>query len=237
MCGRYASAKSVDLVAGHFGAVAVDADLQPAGFNVAPTDRVPVVIEREGVRRVAGMRWGLVPSWATDTSGGARMINARIESLGEKPAFRTPLARRRALVPADAYYEWLARPGAPKQPHAIRRADGRLLAFAGLWERWWPADGETPVLSCTIITTASAGPVAYLHDRMPVVVPPELWDDWLDPDQQDSPDALALLHSAGVPDLVAHPVGTRVNDVRADGSDLLDEVPAFPSHEQLDLLA
>ncbi|MEP7053774.1 MAG: SOS response-associated peptidase [Actinomycetota bacterium] len=236
MCGRYASARSVDVIAGHFGAADVDEDLVPPGFNVAPTDRVLVVIEKDGTRRIAGMRWGLIPSWAADTSGAARLINARIEGLAEKPVFRTPLAQRRALVPADAYYEWFTRPGAQKQPHAIRPADGGLLAFAGLWERWHAPSGER-ILSCTIVTTASAGPVAYLHDRMPVVLPPDLWDDWLDTAQVGSGDALALLHAAGVPELVEHPVGTRVNDVRADGSDLLQEVPSVAVNEQLDLLA
>lgn len=236
MCGRYAAAKAIDVIAGHFGATEFDDDLAPPGFNVAPTDTVPVVLERAGRRTVGGLRWGLVPPWATDPSVGSRLINARAESLGDKPVFRTPLGQRRAIVPADAYYEWHQRPGAPKQPHAIKRADGELLAFAGLWERWRSPGGEE-LRSCTIVTTASAGPLSYLHDRMPIVLPPDLWDDWLDAERRGPGDALALLAAAGVPDLLAHPVGTRVNDVRADGADLLDEVAPFVSHRQLDLLA
>lgn len=236
MCGRYAAAGAIDLIGVRFGAGEFDDDLTPPGYNVAPTDRVPVVIERAGERRVAGMRWGLVPHWAASPAGGAKMINARLESLGEKPAFRTPLAQRRALIPADAYYEWLTRPGAAKVPHAIRPSDGGMLAFAGLWERWHAPSGEV-LLSCTIVTTASAGPIAYLHDRMPVVLPADLWDDWLDSERRGPGDALALLDAAGVPDLVAHPVGTRVNDVRADGADLLAPVVASPAYVQLDLLS
>lgn len=236
MCGRYASAKAIDLIGVHFGATEIDDEITPPGYNVAPTDAVPVVIERDGVRRLVGMRWGLVPSWSPSPSGGAKMINARRESLGDKPAFRTPLAQRRAIVPADAYYEWHTRPGAAKQPYAIRAADGAPLAFAGLWERWRAADG-TRLLSCTIVTTASAGQVAYLHDRMPVVLPPALWDDWLDSEQRGPGDALALLDAAGVPELRAHPVGSRVNSVRSDGPDLLAEVAPFPLQEQLDLLS
>lgn len=236
MCGRYASAKSIDLIAGHFGAADVDDQLVPPGFNVAPTDLVPVVVERAGRRLVSGMRWGLVPPWAANPSIGARLINARVETLGERPVFRTPLAARRALVPADAYYEWYIGPGSPKQPHAIVREDGELLAFAGLWERWRSTAGEE-LLSCTIVTMASAGAVAYLHDRMPVVLPPELWDDWLDPGRCAPGEALALLAAAGVPELVEYPVSNRVNDVRAEGPDLLEAVAPLVGPEQLDLLS
>ena len=235
MCGRYASATAIDLIGPHFNAAEVEDELTPPGYNVAPTDTVPVVVERDGVRSVVGMRWGLVPSWSANASGGAKMINARRESLGEKPAFRTALAHRRAIVPADAYYEWHTRPGAAKQPHAIRPADGSPLAFAALWEKWRAADGAV-LRTCTIVTTASAGGIAYLHDRMPVVLPRQLWDDWLDAEQRGPGDALALLNAAGVPDLVAYPVGPEVNNVRTDGAELLREVPLLPSHEQLDLL-
>ncbi|MEO6715134.1 MAG: SOS response-associated peptidase [Mycobacteriales bacterium] len=234
MCGRYAAAKAIDAVAGHFGADGIDYQLTPPGYNVAPTDRVPVVVQWDGSRSVVGMRWGLVPSWAPDPSVGSRMINARVETLADKPAFRTPLAQRRAIMPADAYYEWYTRPGTAKQPHAIRRADGEMLAFAALWERWRTAAGEE-LLSCTVVTTASAGSVAYLHDRMPVVLPRDLWDDWLDPQACDRADAVALLHAAGVPELVAHPVSTRVNNVRSEGADLLDEAAPAPTADQLDL--
>lgn len=235
MCGRYAAAKAIDLVAGHFGADDVDDHVVPPGYNVAPTDTVPVVVQSAGGRRVTAMRWGLVPSWSADATSGARLINARLETLGEKPAFRTPLSRRRALIPADAYYEWLTRQGAPKQPHAIRAVDSEQLAFAGLWERWRAPAGEE-LLTCTIVTTASAGGIAYLHDRMPVILPARSWGEWLDTERCEASEALALLHSSGVPELVAYPVGDRVSNVRSDGADLLDEVPLRESFEQLDLL-
>lgn len=240
MCGRYASARSVDVLAGHFDAELVDELDLPPRYNVAPTDPVLVVVRRGAGRALGVMRWGLVPPWAPAPSGAAKMINARVETVGERPAYRTALAQRRCLVPADGYYEWYAaRPGAPKQPHFIHAADGVPLAFAGLWERWYggPDGRDAPLLTCTLLTTAAAGGVAHLHDRMPLVLPPEAWADWLDTSRVDAAGALEIAAVAGVPELVAHPVGTRVNDVRADGPDLITEVTPAPVPEQLDLLS
>jgi putative SOS response-associated peptidase YedK len=240
MCGRYASARSVDVLAGHFDAELVDELDLPARYNVAPTDPVLVVVSRDGGRALGVMRWGLVPPWAPDPSGAAKMINARVETVGERPAYRAALAQRRCLIPADGYYEWYAaRPGAPKQPHFIRAADGGPLAFAGLWERWYggPDRRDQALLTCTVLTTASAGRVAHLHDRMPLVLPPAAWGDWLDTARVDATGALEIAAGADVPDLVAHPVGTRVNDVRADGPELVTEITPPPVPEQLDLLS
>jgi putative SOS response-associated peptidase YedK len=240
MCGRYASARSVDVLAGHFDAELVDDVDLPPRYNVAPTDPVFVVLHRGGGRALCAMRWGLVPPWSPDASGAAKMINARLETVADRPAYRSALAQRRCLVPADGYFEWFAvRPGAPKQPHYIQAADGSPLAFAGLWERWYggPTGRADPLLSCTVLTTASAGRIAHLHDRMPLVLPPAAWADWLDASRVDAARALAIAAAAGVPDLVAHPVSTRVGDVRADGPDLVTEVIPPPVPEQLDLLS
>ncbi len=236
MCGRYVSATPPDLLIRIFNASADDTlELTPS-HNVAPTMPVPVVVVGGTDRVLKVMRWGLVPPWAADLSVGSRMINARRESLGDKAAFRPALARRRAILPADAYYEWhVAHPGAPKQPYAITSEDGGPLAFAGLWESWHRPD-QTRVLSATIVTTSSAGSIAHLHDRMPVVLPPQLWDEWLDADT-DTAAALSLLDAVPVPRLRAHPVSSRVNDVRVDDADLLTQVAPLPVHEQLDLLA
>jgi putative SOS response-associated peptidase YedK len=226
------SATPVDLLTSHFTAVAGDIEgLQPR-FNVAPTCVVPVVVARNGVRTLEAMRWGLVPSWATDPGGGAKMINARVETLAERPAYRVALARRRCLVPADGYYEWA--PDANRRPHLIRAEGGAPLAFAGLWEAWY--GGPTGVLlSCTIVTTASSGAVAWLHDRMPVILPAGAWSDWLDADTVDGPAAHALLRAVGPPRLAAVQVGTRVNDVRNEGPDLVDAVDPADVEEQLQL--
>lgn len=240
MCGRYASARSVDVLAGHFDADLVDELDLPPRYNVAPTDPVIVVVRRGDVRTLAVMRWGLVPSWAADVSGAAKRINARVETVCERPAYRTALAQRRCLVPADGYYEWHSEhSGAPKQPHFIRAADGAPLAFAGLWERWYggPSGPAGPLLTCTLLTTTSAGRVAYLHDRMPVVLPADVWADWLDESRVDAAGALEIAVAAGVPDLVAHPVSTRVGDVRAQGPDLVVEITPPPVPQQLDLLS
>jgi len=240
VCGRYASARSVDVLAGHFDADLVDELDLPPRYNVAPTDQVVVVVSRGEGRALVAMRWGLVPPWAADPSGAAKRINARVETVGERPAYRTALAQRRCLVPTDGYYEWhSAHAGAPKQPHFIQAADGAPLAFAGLWERWYggPGGPDGPLLTCTVLTTASAGRVAHLHDRMPLVLPPSVWADWLDVSRVDAAGALEIATAAGVPDLVAHPVSMRVGDVRAQGPDLITEVSPPPVPEQLDLLS
>jgi putative SOS response-associated peptidase YedK len=237
MCGRYVSATPPDLLIRIFEASGDDTLEAAPSYNVAPTMPVPVVVSSGGARTLEIMRWGLVPPWAPDPSVGSRMINARRETLGDKSAFRPSLARRRALIPADAYYEWhVAHPGAAKQPYAITAADGDQLAFAGLWETWVGAE-DTPLLTCTIVTTGSSGSVSHLHDRMPVILPRDMWDEWLRVDVCDAAAALSLLDAVPVPALRAHPVSTRVNDVRVDDSELLTEVAPAPVHEQLDLLA
>ena len=232
MCGRYMSATPVDLLTSHFAAAPGDTEgLQPR-FNVAPTCVVPVVVARDRSRTVEAMRWGLVPSWAPDPGIGTKMINARLETLAERPAFRVPLAGRRCIVPADGYYEWA--PGDARRPHLIRAEAGGPLAFAGLWEAWH--GGPTGVLlSCTIVTTASAGPVAWLHHRMPVVLPPTAWSDWLDTDATDGPAAHALLRAVPATSLFTVQVGTRVNDVRNEGPDLAEAVDPAATEEQLRL--
>jgi len=193
----------------------------------------------ESVRVLSLVRWGLVPSWAKDLSMGDRMINARSESLASKPAFRRAFGKRRCIVPADAFYEWKKAgerdsPGrassgrrAPRQPYCIRRRDGEPLAFAGLWEIWRDpavADADAPdawVRSCTIITTRANGVLAPIHDRMPVVLDEESWDEWLDPANHDL-DALGALLVPAPDDWVeAYPVSTRVNSPRNNDADLV----------------
>jgi putative SOS response-associated peptidase YedK len=168
------------------------------------------------------MRWGLVPAWADDPKVGSRMINARAETLATKPAFKRLLTRRRCLVPADGFYEW--RPGVAggkKQPVHVRPRHGGPIAFAGLWDSWRPkgAGGDERLISCTIVTTDASDELRDLHDRMPVVLPPESWDAWLDPGHDDVEALRSLLRPSEGFDLV--PVSTAVNDVRNDGPDLL----------------
>lgn len=220
MCGRFTSTTPIDDIVEHFGVEEVRADDLGPRYNVAPTDPVYAVVEVDGRRRLGVMRWGLVPSWADDPRIGSRMINARAETLDTKAAFRPLLARRRCLVPADGFYEW-RRPvgGGRKQPVHVRPRGGGLLALAGLWDVRRGEGGADRLVSCTIITTEASPELAELHDRMPVVLDPGVWDAWLDPGH-DEPEALGgLLRPSEGFELVE--VTTAVNDVRNDGPELL----------------
>ncbi len=180
-------------------------------------------------RELRIVRWGLVPFWAKDVKIGSRMINARAETVAEKPAFRRAFAKRRCLLPADGYYEWQSMPGAPKQPTYITRADGRSLAFAGLYELWRdPAvgrdDDEAWLWTATIITTSAPDELGMIHDRMPMIIDPASWDDWLDPANSDVADLRALLAPAVATGLTTYPVSTEVNSVRNNGPQLIEPV-------------
>jgi putative SOS response-associated peptidase YedK len=194
-------------------------------YNIAPTQEVLVVREPErGEREAAMLRWGLIPSWSKEVQGGAPMINARGETVAEKPSFRTSLRKRRCLIPADGFYEWQQAPGASardkKQPYYIHRRDGRPFAFAGLWESWTPKDApdseRLTLESCTIVTTAANATLAPLHDRMPVILTETDYATWLDPAIQDPAAVSPLIGPCGEDELVAEPVSTRVNRVAND---------------------
>jgi putative SOS response-associated peptidase YedK len=232
MCGRYTSRTPAADLAEYFGVdEAVAAELGER-FNVAPTDEVYAVAESKEGRRLGTFRWGLVPFWAKDTKVGAKMINARAEGLLDKPAYRRPFERRRCIIPADGFYEWERVSSTKKQPWYITRADGKPMAFAGLWESWRPVkdSDEGKVRSCVIITGEPNEKVARLHDRMPVMLPPEAWDAWLDPanDDVDALQSLLVPAPAALFELV--PVGTAVNTVTNDGPELIEPVvPERPS--------
>jgi putative SOS response-associated peptidase YedK len=209
MCGRFTLTVSARLLAEIFDLEAMP-DVSPR-FNIAPTQ--PVLIVRAASnddREAVPVHWGLIPSWAKDAKIGARMINARAETVASKPSFRSAVRTRRCLVPADGFYEW-KRLGDRKQPHLIRFSDRRPFAFAGLWERWH-GDRDRPVESCTIITTKPNEIVAPIHDRMPVIVHPGDYSDWLEPHQLPSGRLESLL-APHPPDLMeAVAVGTHVNN-------------------------
>lgn len=242
MCGRYASFREDQSIADEF-AVAVVADdvrLLPPSWNVAPTDGVRMVVERadratgEITRQLRVARWGLVPSWAKDPSIGSRMINARVETVADKPAFARPFASRRALLPADGYYEWQAAgeppPGAPrrrrppKQPFWIHPADGDVAALAGLYEFWRDPskaadDPDRWLVTVTVVTRPATEQMAAIHDRQPLILPPDAWAPWLDP-AVGADEARALL-TVDPPALSAVPVSTRVNAVANDDPGLI----------------
>lgn len=227
MCGRMTQQTSPDEVARIFDAEVRDTDDDPfaPSWNVAPTDPVTVVLQREDGRSVERHRWGLVPSWAKSVKEGARHINARAETVADNSTFRTSFQKRRCIIPADGFYEWQRTGEKRKQPWFLGPHDeGALLAMAGLWSVWKdPATGLW-VLSASVITTDANDDVARLHDRMPVLLPRDAWATWLDPEEHDAALLGALLVPAPDGVLEMHPVSRRVNDVREDGPDLIAPV-------------
>lgn len=219
MCGRYFLTRPPAALARLFRTVDPVPN-HPARFNVAPT-QASLVVRRNpdtGARHLDALRWGLVPLWAKDAAIGSRMINARSESLGEKPAFRDAYAKRRCLVPIDGFYEWAEVPGAKrKQPYAVAMESGAPMVLAGLWERWRAPDGEI-LRTFTVVTCPATPRLMPLHDRMPVVLPPEAWGLWLGEEAGDPASVLKPMDGAA---FRVWPVGTRVNAVREDDAGLL----------------
>jgi putative SOS response-associated peptidase YedK len=248
MCGRYASSVSAaDLVFEFDIAETMGDDVVPS-WNIAPTDPVRAVVKRRPpgggedappVRQLRTFRWGLVPSWAKDRRGGARMINARVETVTTKPAFKSAAARRRCLLPALGYYEWCKTDGRTV-PYFLHDPDGRLLMFAGLYEVWRdPAlpddDPNGRLWTCTIITQAATDLLSQIHDRSPVIVPADLHDDWLDCSRGDLATARHLLDRMPEARLEPYVVSTAVNSVRNNGPELIEPVGAVDSPWQLRL--
>ncbi len=235
MCGRVVSSSSVGQLVDWLRVDEVVAPELPPSWNVAPGRELYVVADtRSRTRRLGVMRWGLVPSWSTDPSSGPRPINARAESLLQRPAFADAVAHRRCLVPVDGFYEWQRLPGGVRQPWFIdvepggeegdRPDDRRPLVLAGLWDRWVSAEGEA-LVTVAVVTVAANDDVARLHDRMPAVLPgPAEWDRWLDPATVDPGVVATLLRPAEPGFLRLRPVDPRVNHVANDDADLLDEV-------------
>jgi putative SOS response-associated peptidase YedK len=228
MCGRFVSSTPVSKLVEQFLVEDVAVDEHDPSWNVAPTSEVlAVAARREGGRRLGTFKWGLVPSWAQDPSIGTRMINLRAETVSEKPSFKRTLAKHRCIIPVDGFYEWKAMgKGRKKQPFFIRSRDGTVLALAGLWEAWketgTTGDSDDEWLrTCTIITTTPNKLLEPIHDRMPVVLPPETWDAWLDRDNEDIDSLAKLLEPAPADLLEFYPVGTDVNSVRNDGDQLV----------------
>lgn len=225
MCGRYAASRRPEELIEEFEIESVPARLLEPNWNTAPTQSIYVVAEVEQRRTLFIASWGLIPSWSKDSKGGAKTINARVESVAEKPSFRAAFKARRCIIPADGYYEWYTKV-VPKQPFYIHRLDGRALAMAGLYEHWRnPISGEL-IISATVITTASKGGIAQIHDRMPVLLPRERYASWLAPAPSPNESLLALLDVPEADlDLVALPVTRRVNSVRNNGRELIEAIP------------
>ncbi len=219
MCGRFTLYHTPDEIAERFQVS--DVPETEARYNIAPTQNVAVVTQN-GARHLENYVWGLVPSWAKDPSIGSRMINARAETLAEKPSFRTALSRRRCLLPADGFYEWQApaEGASGKTPTYLHRRDSGLFAFAGLWDEWHAPDGS-PLRSCTIITTTPNAAAAPIHNRMPVILRPEDEAFWLDPAVSDPRDLLPLLAPYPADLMETYPVSRRVNVPTVDDAALI----------------
>lgn len=234
MCGRYATTRTSASLNDAFGAELADSFVElEADFNMAPTKLAPLVIARSSddgppTRELLTAKWGLVPSWAKDPSIGNRMINARSETVSEKPAFKKAFGKRRALVPADGYYEWYARedPKAKKQPFYITPKDRSVLAMAGLYEFWRDEAEEEWLITYTILTTTAPDDLGHLHDRTPMMLEPDAFDAWLDPAPRSTDELLGLLLPAAPGRLDAWPVSMAVNNVRNNGPELIEPIRA-----------
>jgi putative SOS response-associated peptidase YedK len=226
MCGRYAVTSSPEAIRALFRYD--DRPNFPPRYNIAPTQPIAVVRVEEGKRRFALVRWGLIPSWAKDPKSVSLLFNARGETAIDKPAYRAAMKRRRCLIPADGFYEW-QRAGERKQPFYVRSKNGEPLAFAGLWETWTGPNGEE-LETAAIVTTTANRPLAQIHDRMPVIVPPDAFDLWLNCAEVDAQTASALIAPAPDDLLEAYPVPAAVNRVANDEPALLE--PTTPSAQR-----
>jgi putative SOS response-associated peptidase YedK len=214
MCGRFARYSLSRELERYFSAHPAAFEIQP-NYNVAPTQQIPVIIQQEGVRHIKKRHWGLVPLWAKDISIGSRMINARVETVTSKPAFRAAIKQRRCLIPANGFYEWKGKAGS-KQPYFFHLPSGEPFAFAGLWEIWEGKEAPpeaAPYKSCTIITTDASEAVKDVHNRMPLILKPESYDEWLNPETKQPDRIEQIMKSGFVSDLKCYPVSKLVNQV------------------------
>lgn len=236
MCGRYATTLTATSLNAEFEIDLANSftEIEP-DYNVAPTKVAPIVVQRaprdaDPYRELMPARWGLIPSWAKDASIGSRMINARVETVAEKPAFRKAFGKRRALVPADGYYEWYSGEGTPqnrsgKQPFFITPKDRSVLSMAGLYEFWKDPETDEWVVSYTILTTTAEDALGHLHDRMPMILEKDSYAQWLDPAPQPAEELLGLLVPAAPGRLDAYPVSKAVGNYRNNGPELIEPLP------------
>lgn len=215
MCGRYTLHTSLEQIIDHFHLQQAP-EITPR-FNIAPSQAVPAVRGDPARRELVMLRWGLIPSWAKEEKTGYSMINARAETVAAKPAFRGAFRHRRCLIPADGFYEWKLAADNKKQPYYLRRRDGKIFAFAGLWEHWEGERGQC-IDSCTIIVTEANEAVRSIHERMPVILDPADYEAWLNPDHRDTSTLAALLKPSPPEEMEAFPVSRRVNRPTNDDS-------------------
>jgi putative SOS response-associated peptidase YedK len=211
MCGRFVQNFTFETLQRNFNFSTVEADIPP-NFNVAPTQEILTIIKHDNENKLERLHWGLVPFWAKDVSIGNRMINARAETVASKPSFRNAFKKRRCLIPASGFYEWKGEKG-QKQPYYITIPSGEPFAFAGLWETWNEKDNDSVYKSCTIITTSASESIVELHNRMPVILKPEVYEKWLDSKIHDIKELQIIINDYLNYDMKYYPVSTFVNSV------------------------
>jgi len=221
MCGRFARKTDPKRLAKEFKVA--EAPQAEANYNVAPTQNILAVRGAADGREMIFLKWGLVPSWAKDTSIGAKLINARSETVEEKPSFRDAFRRKRCIIPADGFYEW-KREGGGKQPYFFRLKDERPFGFAGLWDRW-EGEGGQVINSCTILTTEANEVLRPVHDRMPVILHPEDYELWLEGEEREWALLRELLRPYPGEEMTSHPVSPAINSTRGRGPELITEAP------------
>jgi len=236
MCGRFTLFSSPRELQQYFGTPPPSSEFHP-NYNVAPTQNIPVIIQREGGRHLKKRHWGLVLFWAKDTSIGSRMINSRVETVSLKPAFRAAFKLRRCLIPANGFYEWAGKAGS-KQPYYFHLSSGELIAFAGLWEVWEDINTATepsPYKSCTIITTDPSESVKDVHDRMPLIIKPEAYEEWLDPENKEPGRIEEVLKNGCVKKLKRYPVSKLVNRVGNNSKECIEPLTDIGGSESFRL--
>ncbi len=219
MCGRYTLARSQQELSERFGIKQLFVDLAPR-YNIAPTQKVPVILNIDGERAVQLFQWGLIPSWVKDLKGAKPLINARSETLAEKPSFKNSLVKRRCLIPADGFYEW-KKIGTARRPMYIHRADNVLFAMAGIYDEWKNEDGKS-LKTFSIITTDANNTMSSVHDRMPVILRPEDEAAWLNPEIKNPAELMPLLKPCADELITMHEVSPRVNTVAEDSPELIE---------------
>ncbi len=221
MCGRFTNHSDQAQMQLEFNLDQVQAEVQPS-YNIAPTQEILTVVQHDGQTVLEGMRWGLIPQWAQDPNIGTRMINARAESVAEKPSFKRPLKSQRCLIVADGFYEW-RKEGAQKIPMFIRLKSQLPFGFAGVYDRWQSEEGQW-ITSCAILTTTANELMQPIHQRMPVILPKKAYKEWLDPANQDLPGLVSLLQPYAADKMVAYQVSSLVNSPRNNSPECIRPV-------------